>query len=72
MARYKYFGEKIEPSCEYCKYGRFSADKRIILCEYKGVLTEADKCRKFMYDPIKRVPKRIRPLPKFEIEDFQL
>ncbi|MEG0899011.1 MAG: hypothetical protein RSD67_02895 [Oscillospiraceae bacterium] len=72
MARYKYFGENIEPSCEYCKYGKLSMDKKMILCQHKGILVELLACRRFIYDPLKRKPKRQMALPKFDKSDFEL
>ena len=72
MSKSKFFPNNIEPSCIYCRYGRFSADKAMILCEYKGVIYEPSSCRRFIYDPLKREPKRQRQLPKYDKSDFEL
>jgi hypothetical protein len=33
-----------------------------VLCAKKGVVSISSKCRKFKYDPCKRVPKKSRAL----------
>lgn len=67
------FRKKIERSCAYCLYGAHLEDG-VILCSKKGMKTEQDKCRKFKYDPTKRVPKKAKALDfsKYENEDFSL
>lgn len=66
------FNKKIEPSCSYCRYGKYSIDNNKILCNKKGILEIYNSCNKFRYDPLKRSPKRQIILPKFEKSDFQL
>ena len=64
---------KIEPKCEYCKLGTISADNTSVLCPKKGVLNKDFFCKKFKYDPLKRIPKESAPeLMKFSPEDFSL
>ena len=55
------FRKKIERSCSYCLYGA-PLEGGVILCSKKGVRTESDKCRKFKYDPCKRIPKKAKAL----------
>lgn len=62
-----------EPRCEYCKIGKLSADKETVLCPKKGIMDKHYCCKKFRYDPLKRVPKKNTPeLMKFSPEDFEL
>ncbi len=68
----KLFGNRIEPACEYCKYGKLSADRKMVLCEKKGVVSTYYSCRRFIYDPLKREPQRINALTGFSKEDFEL
>lgn len=68
----KLFGKNIEPACEYCQYGQYSQDKQMILCIQKGVVAPFYHCRKFIYDPTKRIPKKVRKLPEFDPADFEL
>lgn len=67
------FRKKIERSCAYCVYGT-KLDEDTILCSKKGMKTVADKCRKFKYDPLKRVPAKAKALDfsKYDDQDFSL
>ncbi len=67
------FRKKIERSCAYCQYGaRLEEDQ--ILCAKKGLKTIDDGCRRFRYDPCKRVPVKAKALDfsKYEEADFSL
>lgn len=68
----KLFGGHISPACEYCRYGEPSADNQMILCPKKGIVAPYFACRRFSYDPLKRVPKRRKQLPSYSPEDFAL
>ena len=69
----KLFGKHIEPKCAYCAMGVLTDDKKTMLCERKGFTTPDASCRKFVYDPMKRVPTvSAPPLPEFEDADFSL
>lgn len=68
----KLYGKNIDPDCSYCKIGTYSEDRSVIFCKYKGVIEERYSCRRFQYDPIKRVPKLPRPIDKFSPEDFDI
>ena len=50
------FRSKIEPSCSYCRHGRPGQDDEV-LCIHHGVMQPWDKCRRFDYDPLRRVPE---------------
>lgn len=67
------FRKKIERSCSYCIYGADLEDDQI-LCSKKGIKTAADKCRKFKYDPCKRIPAKAKVLDfsKYDNEDYSL
>ena len=62
----------VTPSCSYCTYGRLSPNAESILCIKKGVVEVDFSCRKFKYDPLKRQPRRPKPIDKFDKEDFSL
>lgn len=65
------FNRTITPRCAYCEHGNWSSDRQRILCLKKGVVSPEFFCRKFVYNPLKRVPKK--PLKeKFEAADFSL
>ena len=69
----KLFGKKdIVASCSYCVHGRLAPDKESVLCKKSGLVDIDYSCRKFKYDPLKRQPKRPRPIIKYDEDDFSL
>lgn len=71
MAR-KLYGNTIQATCEHCLHGRRSSDGKAVLCPKRGVMPLYHHCRKFSYDPLKRIPFRQPVLPRFSSEDFSL
>lgn len=67
------FRKKIERSCSYCLHGAY-LENGMILCAKKGIRTAEEECRKFKYDPCKRIPSKVKALDfsKYENEDFSL
>ena len=67
------FRKKITPACDYCQWGT-AMDKTQVLCIKKGVVLCGSKCRKFRYDPCKRIPSKMKPLDlkKYDEVDFSL
>ena len=67
------FRKNMPRSCSYCKWGT-KLEKQQILCIKKGVVSDSFACRKFVYDPCKRLPKKPKALDfdKYEKEDFTL
>lgn len=67
------FRKKIERSCSYCVYGARLEDGQI-LCSKRGLCQEEDACRKFKYDPCKRIPGKPKAMDfaRFDSEDFSL
>ena len=67
------FSKTIDPSCAYCQRGK-AVDTETVLCKKRGVMTPADSCRSFRYDPLKRVPPRpvLPDFSKLKDEDFAL
>ena len=62
-----------DPRCEYCKIGKLTADGNNVLCPKKGVMDKFYSCKKFRYDPLKRVPDTKTPdVFQFSSEDFSL
>ncbi len=72
LKKCKLFGTRIEPACEYCRHGNKTSDKTMILCEKKGVVAPFYSCNKYLYDPLKRIPQRQKPLPQYDQSDFSL
>ena len=67
------FRKRIEKSCSYCQYGTSLGDG-LTLCIKRGVVSSDRKCRKFVYDPINRVPVKPKTLDftKYNEEDYKL
>ena len=67
------FRKKIEPRCAYCRHGA-GLDHEEVICRHKGVVPEEYHCRRFVYDPLRRVPpqRAVLDLERVEEEDFSL
>lgn len=72
MAKQKLFGNRSEPRCETCAHGKASADSETVLCAREGAVPSYHHCRRFVYDPLKRTPRRERPLESYSAADFSL
>ena len=59
----------IENNCAHCVLAQPLADGDNMLCQRRGVVSGGHRCRKFKYDPLKRVPV---PAPKLEHIDLSL
>lgn len=68
-----FFRKKIERSCSYCQFAT-KIDEEQVLCCKKGVRASGSKCRKFMYDPCKRIPAKPKALDfhQYDEQDFSL
>ena len=51
---------EIEKYCAFCEHSSETFDKDNVLCEKKGIVSAGYVCRKFRYDPQKRVPSKKR------------
>ena len=67
------FRKRIEKSCTYCRHST-KVNEEECLCMKKGIVPLDHKCRKFTYDPCKRVPSKAKALnfEKYNDEDFSL
>ena len=67
------FRKKIPKSCTYCINGTKLNDDEV-LCMKRGVVCVTSKCRKFIYDPCKRIPPKPKAtdFSKYNSDDFSL
>ena len=67
------FRKKIAKSCSYCAHSVQLNDEQV-LCIKRGVVSPEGKCRKFTYEPYKRIPSKPKALnfEKYNEEDFSL
>ena len=49
------FQKDIEPRCAYCQRSTPVEDGKM-MCVKKGIVAASGSCRRFRYDPLKRVP----------------
>ena len=68
----KLYGNSISPACEYCATGRLSADGKAVLCDKKGVMPLYQHCRRYAYDPLKRIPHRAPVLKAYSDDEFRI
>lgn len=67
------FKRKHPRSCSYCSHGT-KIDDDLVLCMKRGAVAAGSACRKFAYDPCKRIPSKPKALDfvKYKDEDFLL
>ncbi len=59
-----------EAVCRNCKNGRLNPEGESVLCVKKGIVDPDGKCRRYSYDPLKRVPRRKLVVSEANPEDF--
>ncbi len=66
------FSKLISPACEYCAHGHDTKNGDMVQCTVKGVVSPYYRCKRFVYNPIRRKPHKSEALPKANPEDFAL
>lgn len=61
-----------EAVCRNCKHGRLSPEGDTVLCIKKGIVDPDGSCRRYSYDPLKRVPRKMPAVREANPEDFDL
>ncbi|MDY4588838.1 MAG: hypothetical protein SPD47_10340 [Oscillospiraceae bacterium] len=69
MAKKKLFGNNIKPSCKYCELGTAGEGDKIT-CSKMGEVKAYDSCKKFVYNPLKRIPKKELQLANSAVNDI--
>ena len=72
-AIYLLFNKEISPCCAYCEHATQINDRDAV-CKKHGVVSLTYRCRKYTYDPTRRVPAEPEELPSgyFSEKDFSL
>lgn len=67
------FRKKMPRSCQYC-VNSTKLDNNQMLCSKCGVVSQTYECRKFRYDPFKRIPRKAQSpdFDKYDSDDFSL
>ncbi len=67
------FNKKIEQDCRWCRFGYVTVDRDTCMCDKYGVIAIPQKCRKFRYDPLKRIPEQSAEInTEYTEEDFAI
>ena len=66
----KLLNDDIYPSCAYCQFGTKFIKQETVLCVKFGVVDSFGSCKKFKYNPFKRIPKTHKNLNNFNVTDF--
>ena len=70
--RQKLYGNHVKPACETCQHAQRSYDGKVMLCPRHGAMPLYEQCRKYVYDPLKRVPRRLPKQAEHTAEEFSL
>ena len=67
------FRKRMPRSCSTCFYSASLAEHQF-LCSKHGVVADSYYCRKYKYDPCKRIPPSVKApdFQKYNDEDFKL
>ena len=66
------FNKKQDKYCKYCTFGKVLEFSGEVFCKKKGFVDSLHSCRKFKYDPLKRVPSTSDLKNTYTQEDFIL
>ncbi len=66
------FGKTVEPACAHCKHGRKTPNGENVFCAKKGVVDAYNSCKSYKYDPLKRVPKKVKLQNDLTEKDFSI
>ncbi len=64
------YGSHIKPNCDYCSNN--TTPDLSPTCAVNCEINEDGICKKFVYDPLMRTPKKRPALAKFTKEDFEI
>lgn len=66
------YGKDIPPCCGYCEHAH-EIDEQDVLCSKYGPVSATHKCRRYRYDPLKRIPPPpALPRKTYRKEDFDI
>ncbi len=68
----KMFNKDIIKKCAHCLHSTPLANSGEMACKIKGIVFDYDLCRKYKYDPLKRVPKTTKLADNYVPDNFIL
>ena len=64
------FRKKIDRYCTYCQFAG-KIDDETMVCQFCGIVPSDHRCRRFRYDPLRRIPGRpAAPKHTYDDADF--
>lgn len=68
------FRKDVDHACQYCTYAVILTEDHVMCNKKKKKMSVDEKCRRFQYDPLKRVPAKQKALDfsKYEEYDYSL
>ncbi|MBQ6847525.1 MAG: hypothetical protein IJO62_01240 [Clostridia bacterium] len=66
----KMFDKTLQKKCKYCLFGTPIGYDGEIICKKRGIVHNDDLCRKYKYDPLKRIPRTPKISVNYSPEDF--
>lgn len=67
------FRKKMDRCCAYCQFaGKINEEQ--VICRKCGIVPSTHQCRRFRYDPLKRVPPRpkAQDFSNYDQKDYSL
>ncbi len=61
---------EIDEICVYCEESAPLNDSDFVLCRKRGIVRAQHRCRRFAYDPLKRMPAEHK-VPKLDFIDIE-
>jgi len=56
--------------CAFCEKSGNIYDEEFMMCKIRGIVAKSYSCKKFIYDPLKRVPPKAVVAPKLDFIDI--
>ena len=66
----KRINDQLERMCITCEHSVSLVDESIVLCKRRGIVPAGNICKRFVYDPLKRIPPRRTAAPKLDYIDI--
>ncbi len=68
----KMFNKDVTKKCAHCLHSTPLAGGDEMACKIKGIVGFDDLCKKYQYDPLKRVPKAQKLEEDYHPDNFEL
>ena len=72
MANKILYGKNANKQCACCENAVLAGDEIHMYCIRHGLMEKHNSCRRFIYDPIKRIPKMHPTLNNYTEFDFSI